>query len=109
MQNVSEARRLAEAINALAVVVAQVITERVRRIEEATDRKLADLPARAGDPVLTKKELAVRLRVTTRTIDGWMKEGYLPYIKIGRSVRFRWTEGDRQLADLEVGRLHWRR
>jgi excisionase family DNA binding protein len=99
---------LAEAIDALAVVIAQVITERVRRIEEATDRKLADLPARAADPVLTKRELAARLRVTVRTIDGWMKERYLPYLKIGRSVRFRWSEVDQQLADLEIGRLHWR-
>ena len=108
MQNIPEAKRLADAINALAVVVAQVITERVRRIEEATDRKLADLPARAADPVLTKRELAARFRVSGRTIDNWMKRGYLPYIRIGRNVRFRWSEVDRQLADLEIGRLHWR-
>jgi excisionase family DNA binding protein len=109
MQNIPEAKRLAEAINALAVVVAQVITERVRRIEEATDRRLADLPARAADPVLTIKELAARFRVSGRTIQNWMRRGYLPYLRIGRNVRFRWSEVDRQLADLEIGRLHWRR
>ena len=100
---------MAEAISALALVVAQVITERIRRIEEATDRKLAGLPARASDPVLTKRELAARFRVSNRTIDNWMTRGYLPYLKIGKAVRFRWSEVDRQLSDLEVGRLHWRR
>ncbi len=109
MQNISEAKRLAGAINGLAVVVAQVITERVRQMEEATDRKLADLPARAGDPVLTKRELAARFRVNSRTIDNWMHRGYLPYLKMGRVVRFRWSEVDRQLSNLEIGRLHWRR
>ena len=108
MQNVTEARKLAEAINALALVIAEIIAERVQRMEEATARKPADLPVRAADPVLTKKELAARFRVSRRTIDNWMERGYLPYLKIGKAVRFRWSEVDRRLSDLEVGRLHWR-
>jgi excisionase family DNA binding protein len=109
MSDIAETKRLAEAINSLASVIAEIITERVRRLEEATDRKLTDLPARASDPVLTKREMAVRFRVSGRTIDNWMNRGYLPYLKIGKAVRFRWSEVDRQLSDLEIGRLHWRR
>jgi excisionase family DNA binding protein len=36
----------------------------------------------------TKQEIAVHFGVTTRTIDGWMKAGLLPYWKIGHLVRF---------------------
>ena len=38
--------------------------------------------------LLTKTELAKRVGVTTRTIESWMRLGYVPFIKIGRSVRF---------------------
>jgi excisionase family DNA binding protein len=36
----------------------------------------------------TKVEIAEYFGVTTRTIDGWMRDGILPYWKIGRSCRF---------------------
>ncbi len=37
---------------------------------------------------LTKREVADLNRVSVRTIEGWMKRGYLPYFKIGGVVRF---------------------
>lgn len=48
--------------------------------------------ADASDGLLTKDELAPRLRRSTRTVDSWMKAGRLPYLKIGRSVLFRWPD-----------------
>lgn len=36
----------------------------------------------------TKHEMAVHFGVTTRTIDLWMKQGLLPYWKLGHLVRF---------------------
>jgi excisionase family DNA binding protein len=36
----------------------------------------------------TKQEIAKHFDVTTRTIDGWMRAGILPYWKIGHLVRF---------------------
>lgn len=41
---------------------------------------------------LTKHQVAHRLQKTTRCIELWMRAGYLPYIKIGRSVLFEWNE-----------------
>ena len=38
--------------------------------------------------LITKKQLAKRVGVTPRTIESWMRLGHVPYIKIGRSVRF---------------------
>ena len=46
---------------------------------------------------INKKELALRLKKTRRTIDHWMKRGWLPYYKIGRCVRFKWSEVDAEL------------
>ena len=44
------------------------------------------------DCLLTKKELAQRLKKSVRSIENWMKLRYLPYIKIGHSVLFRWRD-----------------
>jgi excisionase family DNA binding protein len=47
---------------------------------------------RLGDGLLTKRELARRLRLSLRTIDAWMRTKHLPYIKAGKTVRFRWED-----------------
>jgi len=44
------------------------------------------------DEILQKPELAERLKVSTRTLDQWMKAGRLPFLKIGKTVRFRWFD-----------------
>jgi excisionase family DNA binding protein len=44
----------------------------------------------SADEILDKPKLARRLDKSVRTIDAWMKRGRLPYIKVGRSVLFRW-------------------
>ena len=50
---------------------------------------------RPEDYLLTKTDLAERLRVKPRTVDNWMKLGRLPYIKIGGgqrgTVRFEYS------------------
>jgi len=43
--------------------------------------------------LLTKPEVAERLQVTLRTVDSWMAEGVIPFIRIGRkAIRFDWNE-----------------
>lgn len=44
------------------------------------------------DEMLTKRELAAKLKVTLRTIENWQREGYLPFIKISSVVLFDWAE-----------------
>ena len=55
---------------------------------------------------INKAEVGRRLHIQARTIDDWMKRGLLPYYKVGRSVRFRWTEVQRHLA--ETCRINYR-
>ena len=38
--------------------------------------------------LITKEQLSKKVGVTPRTIESWMRLGHVPYIKIGRSVRF---------------------
>ena len=45
----------------------------------------------AGE-MLTKRELAARLKVSRRTIETWQHQGRLPYIKIARVVLFYWPD-----------------
>lgn len=51
-----------------------------------------------GELFITKSEVGRRLGIKPRTIDAWMKEGRLVFYKIGRAVRFRWSEVQAHLA-----------
>jgi excisionase family DNA binding protein len=49
----------------------------------------------SGEPVpfefrlMSKRELAGYFGITERTVEVWMRRRYIPYIKIGQTVRFR--------------------
>ena len=51
-----------------------------------------------AEPFIDKGEAGKRLAMRPRTIDDWMKRGLLPYYKVGRSVRFKWSEVEAHLA-----------
>jgi len=38
---------------------------------------------------LNKAQAAEVLRVTKRTVDNWMRRGFIPYYRIGRMISFR--------------------
>jgi excisionase family DNA binding protein len=44
---------------------------------------------RASFGLLRKRELAEKLAISKRTLDVWMQKGRIPFLKVGRSVRFR--------------------
>ena len=46
----------------------------------------------ASDGLLNKGELAVKLDISKRTVDAWMKSRRLPFIKVGKTVRFWWPD-----------------
>jgi excisionase family DNA binding protein len=98
MSDISDTKRLADAINALALTVTEIMTERLLAATDLQEQKIA---SRMIDPMLTKREVAARLRFSVRAVDNWMKRGLIPYLKIGRSVRFRWGEIERHLGALE--------
>ncbi len=47
---------------------------------------------------ISKSELGRRLNKQERTITYWMQRGWLPYYKIGRTVRFKWSEVEASLG-----------
>jgi excisionase family DNA binding protein len=102
MNTSPETEHLQNALAGLATVMTKIISE---RIEQAVSEKLpVKLPANVDDKatdnrVVTKKQLAELLKVKPRTVDNWMKRGFLPYLKIGRSVRFKTCDVVRQLDD----------
>ena len=46
-----------------------------------------------------KTGVGQRLHRSTRTIEKWMKRGYLPYLRVGRSVLFHWPTVERHLNE----------
>ncbi len=59
------------------------------RAMNSTDAPIAGQHA---DEILSKAEAATRLKVSIRTLDAWMRIGRVPYLKIGKTVRFRWPD-----------------
>ena len=47
---------------------------------------------RASVGLLRKRELAEKLAISKRTLDVWMSKGRIPFLKVGRSVRFRLSD-----------------
>jgi excisionase family DNA binding protein len=52
----------------------------------------------AAEPFIDKAEVAKRTQMKVRTVNDWMKRGLLPYYKVGRLVRFKWSEVEAHLA-----------
>lgn len=46
----------------------------------------------SADEILEKPQTAARLKISTRTLDQWMRAGRVPFLKIGKTVRFRWGD-----------------
>ena len=46
----------------------------------------------ATDGLLDKNGIAVKLDICPRTVSEWMKNKRLPYVKIGKTVRFVWRD-----------------
>jgi excisionase family DNA binding protein len=80
---------VADAINALAVAMTQIMTTRLNAVASVLGQRIAH---QTLEPMLTRKQAAKHFRVAIRTIDTWMQQGYLPYCKLGHNVRFRWTD-----------------
>jgi predicted DNA-binding transcriptional regulator AlpA len=58
-----------------------------------------------GEQLWKKAQVASFCQVTPRCIDQWMKTGILPYIKLGRTVRFRPSDIQSYMDEnLRIGR-----
>ena len=56
-----------------------------------------------GSQLLTDRAVAERFNVSVRTVIDWRNAGKLPFIRIGRSIRYR-PESLRALVEkLEIG------
>ena len=51
---------------------------------------------------LKKAQVAQKAQVSLRTLDHWIKQKRVPFIKIGRNVRFRWPAVEAALNRFEV-------
>jgi excisionase family DNA binding protein len=56
----------------------------------------------ASDGLLNKRGLAVKLGISKRTVDAWMQQRRLPFIKVGKTVRFRWPDVLEKLSQFRV-------
>jgi excisionase family DNA binding protein len=57
----------------------------------------------SSDGLLNKHGLAPKLHISVRTVDDWMKRGWIPYIKLGKTVRFKLED---VLAKLNAHRVN---
>lgn len=50
------------------------------------------VPAGSQDELLTKEEIAAKLKVDVRTVERWQWAGYIPHLKVGHFVLFHWPD-----------------
>jgi len=50
------------------------------------------MQSRHESKLMTVKEAAVFLAVSTSTLYGWVWQRRIPFVKVGRALRFEWTE-----------------
>ncbi len=67
--------------------VTQVVTAGRPSLAAASCAPVNDVPFEHR--LMSKAELAVYLGVTERTLELWMRQRKIPFIKLGRTVRFR--------------------
>src|SRR5258706_536116 len=93
MSNQTDSKKLAEEVAHIATTIAEIIEV---KIKEATASTKTVGPLQGGINMLTpaegwvgKKAAAEHFNVSPRTFYSWMKNGVIPYVRIGRSVRFK--------------------
>ena len=59
----------------------------------------ANKPSLDGERYYTDKELAVKLKVSRRSLQDYRNNGMLPYIQIGGRILYRASEIERVLMD----------
>ena len=57
----------------------------------------------ADDHLLTEKEAAEYLRIKVRQLYNWRVSGLIPYIRIGKALRYRKSAIDQTLARFTSG------
>ena len=99
MNDTFNVSRLEEAVSRLATTITEVIDFKVKQLA------LAKIPRGASvcdaiqkisqtEKWVGKKEAAEHLKISLRSLDNWMRKRYIPYIRLGRSVRFKLSEID---------------
>ncbi len=53
---------------------------------------------------MTEIELARYLKICRRQLYNWRMTGLIPYIKLGKAVRFRLSDVERVLETLTIGK-----
>jgi hypothetical protein len=82
MDHSAETKRLVESVVGIATTIAEIINARVRATAVVTE------------PWVKKADVAAHFNLSKRSVDNWMKRGLLPYIRVGRNVRFRLSEAE---------------
>jgi excisionase family DNA binding protein len=83
--NYSDTKQLADALTTFATTLTGILTRKLEVIGEELERKVA---LKTADAMLTKPEVAKHFGITVRTLENWMTQGYVPYLRFGRVIRF---------------------
>jgi hypothetical protein len=102
MNNSSEVSRLAKSISGLVETITEIVNEKVKEANDVRASADVALQQQARHPIIIetwvgKKGVAEHFKISVRTADNWMKRGLLPYIRIGKNVRFKLSEAEEKL------------
>ena len=77
-------------------------TIRIAATETASYNSSSWFPPPPPPQLLNERQLCEWLNVSKRNLFCWREAGLIPYIKIGRAVRFRASDVERALSTLTI-------
>jgi len=77
-------------------------TIRIAATETASLNSSAWFPPPPPPQLFTERQLCEWLNVSKRNLFCWRMAGLIPYIKIGRAVRYRTSDVERALSTLTI-------
>jgi excisionase family DNA binding protein len=98
MNQKSDTKRLSETVTNLATTIIEIIDLKLR--EQAEAAKIGQPGSSGIDRLIpaegwaSMEETMKHLKISRRTLYSWMMNRTIPYVKIGRGVRFKLSQVD---------------
>jgi excisionase family DNA binding protein len=106
MNTSTDTKRLAHAVESLASTITEIIELKIQRFAEQV--KLAQslhqpTSSITAEAWVGQKEAAEQLKISRRTLYDWMQKESVPYVRIGRGVRFKLSQVDEAMRRRSQG------
>jgi len=82
------AKTISKAISDISGAISGIVASQLPP-EQSIAESSRHLVIESEPDLMTKQDVAKFLKISVRSVDNWMRSGFLPHYRVGRVVRFR--------------------